>query len=237
MSGRSRVYPLVITVWCVVALSCVSEKKGGPEDKSETVEDAGVIEDELSPALLIPSLAHERAPEEFKVKLETTKGQVLIKLIRSWAPNGVDRFFNLVKIGYFEEVAFYRAIEGFVVQFGISGNPEVNQAWAEARIKDDPVKASNQRGFLTFAMAGPNSRTTQLFINLRDNIELNGQGFAPIGQVTEGLEVIDSLYTGYGEMAPRGKGPRSQVFNRRGNAYLKKLFPDLDYIMTAAILE
>ena len=237
MNGRSRVYLLVIIPLCVVALCCVPEKKDETEATMETVVNAEVSEDEPNPALLIPSLAHERAPDEFRVKFETTQGPVLIKVVRGWAPNGVDRLFNLIKIGYLEDIAFYRAVEGFVVQFGISGNPEINQVWADARVKDDPVKESNKRGYLTFAMAGPKSRTTQLFINLRDNSDLDAQGFAPIGKVIDGMEAIDLLYTGYGEMAPRGKGPRPQVFNRRGNDYLKKLFPDLDYIETANILE
>jgi peptidyl-prolyl cis-trans isomerase A (cyclophilin A) len=220
---------------CAAVMCCVQEAEDVPSAANEAVESYEVMEDELNPALLIPSLAREQAPEEFSVKFETTKGPVLIKVVRAWAPTGADCFFKLTKIGYFEDVAFYRAIEGFVVQFGISGNPEVNQEWANAKIKDDPVKASNKRGYLTFAMAGPNSRTTQLFINLKDNLDLDSQGFASIGRVTDGMDVIDSLYTGYGEMAPRGKGPKPRVFNRRGNDYLRPLFPELDYIKSASI--
>lgn len=237
MNRGNRIYLVVTGLLCAAVACCAPQQKDGLSVENETVEDSGVIVAELNPALLIPSLAHERAPEEFSVKFETTQGPFFVKVVRAWAPKGVDRFFNLTKIGYFDDIAFYRAIEGFVVQFGISGDPEINQQWANARIKDDVAKASNQRGYVTFAMAGPDSRTTQLFINLRDNSDLDSQGFAPIGRVLEGMEVIDSLYTGYGEMAPRGKGPKPQVFNRRGNAYLRRHFPELDYIESASISE
>jgi peptidyl-prolyl cis-trans isomerase A (cyclophilin A) len=213
---------------------------GGEEEpvrEQEVRESTEPAPDEPNPALLVPGLAHEQAPSVFKVEFETTKGPFVVTVNRDWAPRGADRFFNLVKIGFFEEIAFFRAIEGFVVQFGISGDPEINNKWSLARIQDDPVQSSNKKGYLAFAMAGPNSRTTQLFINLRDNSDLDAQGFAPIGKVTEGLSVVESLYTGYGEMAPKGKGPRPKVLNRRGNKYLKMQFPELDYIKSTRILE
>jgi peptidyl-prolyl cis-trans isomerase A (cyclophilin A) len=202
----------------------------------ELSQQEGEMAEELNPALLIPSLAREEAPAEFKVEFETTKGPFVIQSFREWSPLGVNRFYNLVKIGYFNDVAFFRAIEGFVVQFGVSGIPEVNQSWANAFIKDEPPKASNKRSFVTFAMAGPNSRTTQLFINLVDNVDLDSRGFAPIGKVIEQMAVVDSLHTGYGEMAPRGKGPRASLLNLRGNEYLKAKFPNLDYVKVASIL-
>jgi len=214
----------------------------GEDEKLQKVQDREsevlheATPDEPNPALLVPELAHEQAPDSFKVKFQTTQGSFVVQVERRWAPNGSDRFFNLTKIGYFEEVAFYRAIEGFIVQFGIHGNPQINREWANARIRDDPVKSSNKRGSLTFAMSGPNSRTTQLFINLKDNPDLDAQGFAPIGYVVEGLPVVDSLYTGYGEPAPKGKGPRLRVLNSQGNDYLRGQFPKLDYILGASIV-
>ena len=138
-------------------------------------------------ALLDPSRATERAPARFRVRFETTKGPFVVEVTRAWAPRGADRFYNLVRAGYYDDVAFFRVIEGFMVQFGINGDPRVNAAWQAARIPDDPVTQSNRRGMVTYAMAGPDTRTTQLFINFRDNKGLDGQGFAPFGGVVEGL--------------------------------------------------
>lgn len=237
MNRRFPVKLISLILFCCLGWSCSGDKAGEPRSDPSVLESSEAVVDEPNPALMIPSLAHEQAPASFDVKFETTQGPFVVKVERAWAPNGSDRFFNLTKIGFFQDVAFFRAIDGFVVQFGVSGNPEINREWGNARIKDDPVKSSNKRGFVTFAMGGPNSRTTQLFINLKDNSDLDLQGFAPIGRVTEGMSVIDSLYTGYGEMAPRGKGPRAGILNTRGNAYLRVQFPELDYIVSAAILE
>jgi peptidyl-prolyl cis-trans isomerase A (cyclophilin A) len=192
-----------------------------------------------NPALLDPSLATERAPDAFRVKLETTKGDVTILVNRSWAPNGADRFYNLVKIGYFDDVAFYRAIRGFMVQCGFNGDPKVTAAWNAARIADDSIVQSNTRGMVTFAQPSmPNARTTQFFINTTDNDYLKQHGaFAPFGKVITGMDVVDDLYTGYGEGAPRGNGPSQPRVAREGNEYLKKLFPKLDYIVRATIVE
>jgi cyclophilin family peptidyl-prolyl cis-trans isomerase len=140
------------------------------------------------------------------VRFETSKGAFVVEVTRAWAPRGADRFYNLVRAGYYDDVAFFRVIEGFMVQFGIHGDPRANAVWREARIPDDPVAQSNRRGMVTYAMAGPDTRTTQLFINFRDNKGLDGQGFAPFGAVVEGLAVVDSLYSGYGEALP-GPGP------------------------------
>ena len=198
---------------------------------------AGAAPAAASKALLAPAEAKETAPAVFKVKFTTTKGPFTVEVHRDWAPNGADRFYNLVKAGFFTEVAFFRVIKGFMVQFGIHGDPAVNQVWREASIPDDPVTQSNKRGMVTYAMAGPDTRTTQLFINFRDNAGLHGQGFSPFGRVVEGMAVVDSLYSGYGEGAPRGMGPDQGRAQMEGNAYLKARFPRLDYVKTARILD
>lgn len=183
-----------------------------------------------------PSKLTEKAPESFKVKFETTKGNFTVEVTRSLAPNGADRFYNLVRSGYFKDVAFFRVIAGFMCQFGIHGDPKVSAAWREASIPDDPVKASNTRGAVTFATAGPNTRTTQLFINFGNNSRLDGMGFAPFGKVVEGMDVVDKINNEYGEGAPRGRGPDQGRVQKEGNAYLKKDFPNLDYIKSATIV-
>ena len=189
------------------------------------------------PALLDPSKATEQAPEKFTVKLETTKGDILIDVTRAWAPQGADRFYNLVKIGYYNDVAFFRVISGFMAQVGISGDPKVNEAWRPARIKDDPVTQSNTRGMVTFAKTGmPDSRTTQIFLNFKDNSNLDRMGFAPFGKV-QSMDVVDQIYSGYGEGAPRGQGPSQGRLQGEGNSYLKAEFPDMDYIKKASIVQ
>ncbi|HWH67913.1 MAG TPA: peptidylprolyl isomerase, partial [Candidatus Sulfotelmatobacter sp.] len=144
--------------------------------------------------------------------------------------------YNLVRSGFFKDVAFFRVIPGFMCQFGIHGDPSVSAKWRSAKIPDDPVKGSNTRGTITFATAGPNTRTTQLFINFADNSNLDGMGFSPFGKVTEGMDVVDKIYSGYGEGAPRGHGPDQGRIQMEGNAYLKKDFPNLDYIKAATIV-
>ncbi len=186
-------------------------------------------------ALKNPAGLKEKAPETFKVDFDTSKGKVVIEVTRAWAPNGADRFYNLVKSGYFNDTRFFRVISGFMVQFGIHGDPAVSAAWRMARIPDDPVKESNKRGYVTFATAGPNTRTTQVFINFRDNAGLDGQGFAPFGRVISGMDVVDKLHAGYGEGAPSGRGPNQAQIQAEGNAYLTKSFPQLDYVKTATI--
>jgi peptidyl-prolyl cis-trans isomerase A (cyclophilin A) len=182
-----------------------------------------------------PAALNEKAPDTYKAQLDTSKGTVVITVHRDWAPNGADRFYNLVKNGFYDDVRFFRVISGFMAQFGIHGSPAVASAWRTARIKDDPVKQSNKRGFVTFATAGPDTRTTQLFINFRDNGSLDGQGFAPFGEVTTGMDVVDKIFNGYGEGAPRGKGPDQGRLQAEGNAYLAKDFPNMDYIKSATI--
>jgi peptidyl-prolyl cis-trans isomerase A (cyclophilin A) len=185
-----------------------------------------------------PAALNEKAPAEYKADFETSKGKFVVTVHRDWAPIGADRFYNLVKNGFYDDCRFFRVIDGFMAQFGIHGNPAVQAKWRDAEIKDDPVKQSNKRGFLVFATAGPNTRTTQLFINFRDNSSsLDKQGFAPFGEVTSGMDVVDSLYKGYGEGAPNGRGPSQALLQQQGNAYLTKQFPKLDYVKTATIVK
>jgi len=186
-------------------------------------------------ALKNPAGLKEKAPETYKVGFDTSKGKFVVEVTRAWAPNGADRFYNLVKNGFFNDTRFFRVISGFMVQFGIHGDPTVSGAWRMARIPDDPVKESNKRGYITFATAGPGTRTTQVFINFRDNGGLDGQGFSPFGRVLTGMDVVDGLYSGYGEGAPNGRGPNQGQIQSQGNAYLTKDFPQMDYIKTATI--
>jgi peptidyl-prolyl cis-trans isomerase A (cyclophilin A) len=179
----------------------------------------------------------QTAPATFKVKFQTTKGDFVVESQRDWAPRGVDRFYNLVQNGFYDGVCFFRVISGFMAQFGIHGDPKVSAAWRQERIQDDPVKQSNKRGYLSFAMAGPNTRTTQLFINYADNSRLDQTGFAPIGRVVEGMEVVDRFYADYGEGAPQGKGPDQGRLQAEGGRYLSKDFPQLDCISKATLLK
>ncbi len=182
-----------------------------------------------------PAALTEKAPASYKVKFDTSKGVFVLQVNRDWAPNGADRFYNLVKNGFYDDTRFFRVISGFMVQFGINGDPKLSPAWRAARIPDDAVKQSNKRGNITFATSGPNSRTTQVFINFKDNAGLDGQGFAPFGQVVSGMDVVDKLHAGYGEGAPSGRGPEQGRVQGEGNAYLKKDFPQLDFIKKASI--
>ena len=189
-----------------------------------------------TPGFADPSKLTEKAPETFKAQFDTTKGKFTIEVTRSLAPNGADRFYNLVRSGYFKDIAFFRVIPGFMCQFGINGDPEVAAKWRAAKIPDDAVKGSNKRGTITFATAGPGTRTTQLFINFGDNTRLDGQGFSQFGKVSEGMDVVDKINSEYGEGAPNGRGPDQGRIQQEGNAYLKKDFPNLDYIKSATIL-
>jgi peptidyl-prolyl cis-trans isomerase A (cyclophilin A) len=186
--------------------------------------------------LLSPGKLTAKAPEEFTVRFNTTKGSFTVKVTRAWAPNGADRFYNLVRNNFYDGASFFRVVQGFVVQFGLSAHPEVSKAWRDASIQDDPVVQSNKKGFLTYAMRGPNTRTTQLFISLVDNARLDAMGFAPFGEVTQGMEVVEQLYSGYGDGAPRGNGPQQGLIQDRGSEYLAKDFPLLDSIRTARIM-
>ena len=182
-----------------------------------------------------PATLTAKAPASFTADFDTSKGKFTIEVHREWAPNGADRFYNLVKNGYYDNCRFFRVLSGFMAQVGIHGDPSVSAVWRGSRIQDDPVKQSNKRGFVTFATGGPNTRTTQIFINFKDNSSLDKQGFSAFGEVTSGMDVVDSLYADYGEGAPSGKGPSQARAQTEGNAYMTKEFPKLDYIKTATI--
>ena len=192
--------------------SCSSKQTSQPEEKQTSTKPAGP------------------APDVFRVKLDTTKGPVIVEVHRSWAPQGADRFYELVQNKVYDDAAFFRVVKGFVVQFGIPANPQVAAHWHALTIPDDPVKEPNARGTLTFATSGPNTRTTQLFINLGDNSRsLDPQGFSPFGRVVEGMDVVDKINGEYGET------PDQQQIETQGNDYLKANFPNLDYIKTARV--
>lgn len=191
-------------------------------------------------ALFNPS--HEEwereAPDVSKIRMETSKGEFVIELHRAWAPIGVDRFYNLVRLGFYDDSRFYRVRKDFIMQFGIAGEPEVAQVWEKVEINDDPVVESNRRGYVSFAMTGPDTRTTQVYINLSDNVELDEQGFAPLGYVVEGMNVVDSIYSGYDENSGGGmrRGKQQKLFEL-GNTYLDKEFPKLDKLLDAEIVK
>ncbi len=173
----------------------------------------------------------EQAPEKFKVLFDTTRGKFTVEVDRKLAPIGSDRFFTLVKSGYYNDCGFFRVVPGFVVQFGLNGDPAVTAKWKEAEIKDDKVAISNTRGTITFATKGADTRTTQLFINYGDNSRLDKMGFSPFGKVIEGMDVVDAIYSGYGQSPDQG------AITSEGNEYLKKEFPKMDFIKTATIVE
>lgn len=187
-------------------------------------------------ALLRPSLLKAKAPETYQVIFSTTKGDFTVTVTRAWAPKGADRFYNLVKHHFYDNASFFRVLTGFVAQFGLSAYPPVNAAWSKATITDDPVTQSNKKYYLTFATAGANTRTTQIFINLADNARLDGMGFAAFAQVTDGMNVVDNLYAGYGEGAPGGGGPDQSEIEKQGKPYLDKGWPKLDSIKIAKLV-
>ncbi len=215
-----------MTGLCLTLGSCVAEKDFD-NSKFEAVSPDGNSESG-EPA--------EETGEIYKVRFETSKGEFVIEVHSDWAPLGAAQFKEIVKDGVFDDARFFRVIDGFMAQFGIAGDPELSAKWKEKTIADDPVKESNTPGMVTFATSGPNSRTSQVFINFGNNVDLNSQGFAPFGKVIEGREVVMSLYSEYGEGAPRGKGPDQGRIQAEGNAYLMKEFPKLDYIKRATLL-
>jgi peptidyl-prolyl cis-trans isomerase A (cyclophilin A) len=191
-----------------------------------------------APGDLDPSLATAQAPDVFFADFATTKGHFVLEVHRAWAPNGADRFYNLVKLGLFDDTRFFRAIPDFMVQFGIPGDPQVAAKWQNATIPDDPVSQSNLRGFVTFAQTGqPNSRTTQIFICYENHPRLDSSGFAPFAKVVRGMDVVDAFYKGYGEGAPSGQGPSQERIQSEGNAYLDQEFPKLDRILSTRFTE
>lgn len=198
-----------------------------PAEEPAAAEDPGdPLLDPESPA------ANRRAPDTYRVRFRTSEGDFVIEVRRDWAPRGADRFYNLVRAGFYDDTRFFRVVEGFVVQFGLNGSPEVNAAWSSTAIPDDPVREMNTRGRLTFATSGPDTRTTQVFINLGDNLRLDGMGFAPFGEVVEGMEVVQGLYPGYGDAA----GPDQTRITDEGNAYLDAEFPELARILQARVV-
>lgn len=204
-------------------------KPAAPAEKSSAAEAEG--------SLLEPPAQDLTAPEKFAVAFETSKGEVVVDVERVLAPHGADRIYTLVKLGYFTDVAFFRVIPEFMAQTGIHGDPKVSAVWRERNIQDDPVKTSNYRGAVTFAQTSlPTSRSTQFFINFRDNSRLDQMRFAPFGKVRD-MAPVDAIYSGYGEGQPMGRGPNQQRIQQEGNAYLKENFPELDYILSARVLE
>jgi peptidyl-prolyl cis-trans isomerase A (cyclophilin A) len=194
----------------------------------------------LTAAIFFSGCSAKPAPAQFSVLFETSKGDVTIDVTRDWSPRGADRFYELVKAGFYDGSRFFRVIrspEPFMAQFGINGDPGVTAKWANANIDDDPVVQHNTRGMISFATSGPNTRSTQLFINYGDNSRHDPSGFSPFGVVSKGMEVVDQFYAEYGEGEPRGAGPDQGRIETEGNAYLNKDFPKLDYIKTAKIVE
>ena len=203
---------------CSSLLAQAPEKKGASKGAAAT------------PSLMNPNSLKAKAPETYKVQFTTTKGNVVIEVHRAWAPLGADRFYNLVRGGFFTDATFFRVVPNFVVQFGLSANPAVNKAWENTTFRDDPVKESNKRGYIVFATRGPDTRTTQLFINLKDNGFLDSMGFSPFGEVVEGMDVVDKIYPGYGERPNQGR------ITNEGKAYTDKEFPQLDRITAGKVL-
>ncbi len=201
-----RIAPLAIACLCVVTLACA---------------------DRTTPSHAATPVGP--APDSFRVAFETSRGTFVAQIIRAWAPAGADRLYDLVNANFFDDQRFFRVVPGFVAQFGINGKPDVNEPWDKTPIPDDPVKKTNLRGTIVFATEGPNTRTHQFFINLTDNPRLDPLGFAPLGRVIEGMPVVDSLYSGYGE------SPDQHLIQTLGNSYLDRVFPKLDYIKSVRI--
>ena len=198
-----------------IALSACSSRKAadkGPADTSAAVSQAGTT-----------------PPDSFRVTFETSRGPFVVLVVRAWAARGADRFLELVQSGFFDQDRFFRVVPNFVAQFGINDKPSVNDAWDKKRISDDSVRRTNARGTLVFATEGPNTRAHQLYVNLADNARLDRMGFAPIGRVIEGMNVVDSLYDGYGD------DPDQHMIQTLGNSYLQRMFPKLDYVKTARV--
>jgi peptidyl-prolyl cis-trans isomerase A (cyclophilin A) len=214
-----------LCAWPQAAQQSTAPKTAGTTSAAKKTAPATTI----SRALLHPALLKAKAPDIFKARFTTTQGDFVIEVHRDWSPLGADRFYNLVKNGFYNNAHFFRVVSGFVVQFGLSPSPAVNKAWHDAAIQDDPVKQSNAKGMVTFASAGPNTRTTQLFINLGQNGRLDTMGFSPFGTVIEGMDVVQKIYAGYGEAPDQGR------IEAEGKPYLDKNFPLLDRIRMARI--
>ena len=200
-----------------------------PQPQTEPAKPGAERAAPIGSALLQPNSNVEKAPEKYKARFQTTKGDFVVEVTRAWAPNGADRFYNLVKRGYYDGIPFFRVMSGFMAQTGIHSDPSVSAAWREARIPDDPVKQSNTRGMVTFAMGGPNTRSSHIFINYANNSALDSDGFSPFGRVVEGMENVEKLYAGYGD-----KGVDQYRANMEGARYFNQ-FDKLDYIKSARL--
>lgn len=211
---------LTLVLFALSAAAC-----GGAPDAEEPVESFG--------PMYFPDRLTETAPPTFKAHFETSKGTFVVQVHREWAPLGADRFFNLVSSGFYDDTRIYRVLENFMAQFGLNGDGRANYQWRNAIIVDDPVVQSNTRGRVSFAKGGPNSRTTEVFVNFRDNEPLDERGFAPFGEVIEGMDVVDRFYADYGDGPPRGEGPYQAQVQAQGNEYLDQDFPELDRIIRA----
>ena len=222
-------FAFLIAAFSPAALTAQSQSTTPSPSKGTTQTHTHSTAHRTDPALFHPAALTAKAPEQYEATFKTTVGDFVVQVTRAWAPLGADRFYNLVKHGYFTDAAFFRVVPGFVVQFGLSANPELNKVWSKAAIKDDPVTQSNHLGYLTFATAGANTRTTQLFISLADNARLDSMGFAPFGQITSGMDVVQKIFSGYGE------APDQAAITAEGKPYLDKNFPKLDRIISATI--
>ena len=223
-------FALLFALVPAVTLAQAQSQSATPAAKPATAAHPHSTAPHTDPALLHPATLTAKAPDVYEVTFKTTAGDFVVTVTRSWAPIGADRFYNLVKHGFFTDAAFFRVVPKFIVQFGLSANPAVNKVWDKAPIKDDPVTQSNHAGYLTFATAGPNTRTTQLFINYGENAAaLDAQGFAAFGKVTTGMDVVQKIYSGYGE------SPDQAMITSQGKAYLDKGFPKLDHIISATV--
>lgn len=237
--NRSKWIAAAVSALLLAGAASAAEKPVKTKDaaKKKTTAAAKFAAGPDKTKLLDPSSLSATAPDVFKVRFDTSKGPFVVEVHRDWSPNGADRLYNLVTNGFYDDVRFFRVVSGFMAQFGLHSDPAVTKAWKPALIEDDPVAQSNVRGTVTFAMRGPDTRTTQLFINYVDNARLDRMGFSPVGQVVEGMDVVDSLYGGYGEGAPRGRGPDQNRIMEEGNEYLSKNFPDLDFVKSARVVE
>ena len=229
MKGSGR-WVAMVSAFLLFATGCGQDDAG---DAATPTFDAHAV-------LMDPSHAawSEPAPDVFRVRLETSKGAFVIEVHRAWAPYGVDRFFNLVRTGFFDDSRFFRVRAGFIAQFGIPGDPTVTALWKDRTMPDDPVRQTNTRGAVAYAMTGPDTRTTQLYINYGDNARLDAEGFAPIGRVVEGMDVVDQLYAGYDEEAGGGmRGGKQDQMLEGGNAHLDAHFPLLDKLRRATMVK
>lgn len=223
-----------LSAWSLLLAGCGGTASTASSQQTSSNEDPPVPQAEsANPA----GSSGDNAGDAYRVKFTTTEGDFVIEVHPDWAPRGAARFRELVESGFYDDCAFFRVLDGFMAQCGINGDPQVHAKWKDKTIPDDPVQESNKRGYVSFAMAGPDTRTTQFFINYGDNSRLDDMGFAPFGKVVEGMDAVDSLYSGYGEGAPQGNGPSQGRIQQQGNEYLKENFPKLDYIKTARLVD